>query len=193
MKLLKFLLLLVSGAFLLLSAVGEVLNVTQLFSINLPMPILFTISLVILICYLLLLIYELKWQLSRKREIQEKIDRLARFRQEAISSLYALTPTADEFPSWVDRFNIWEETLIKYMKMNFPYAVFEMFEDLGIVPGDQFIHTSKDPAISAQHLHHLRMLAKHIKILERLIEGNTTLLVDAKPSLGELLKWLPGQ
>ena len=124
--------------------------------------------------------------------MQERIDTLARFRQKAITTLYAMTPTAAEFPTWLDRYRKWDKSLVKYLKKNFPFAVFEMFEDLGIIPGEMFTHTSTDPAISSQHQHYLRMMAKQIRILERLIENNTNLLPEAKPGLGELLKWLPG-
>jgi hypothetical protein len=192
MRLIKFILLLVFGALLLFGVVDSVLNVTQILSINLSTPLLFIISLAALSIYLLLANSELRWQLSRKRQMQERIDKLARFRQEAITKLYALTPTVAEFQAWLDRYKTWEESLVQYLKDNFPFAVFEMFQDLGMIPGEQFTHASKDPSIASQHLHHLQMLAKHIRIMERLIEGNTNLLPEAKPSLGELLKWLPG-
>ena len=192
MRIINFLLLLLFGSFLLLGVIGGVLNITQLLSINIPPIKLATISLCALVIYLLLKNSELRWQLSRRREMQEKIDRLARFRKLAINTLFAMTPTYDEFPTWLKRYERWEKSLIQYLKNNFPFAVFEMFEDLGLVPGNQFVHASKDPAISAQHIHHLQMLAKHLMILERIIEGNTNLLKEAKPSLGEVLKWLPG-
>jgi len=192
MRLLKFMLLLVFGALLLFSAVGQVLNIAQLFSINLSTSALLNVSLTALTVYLLLVNFELKWQLSRKRAMQERIDRLARFRQRAITELYAQTPTVDEFPGWLARFTAWEESLVQYLMNNFPFAVFEMFQDLGIILQTQFIQASRDPAISAQHVHHLRILAKHISILERLIQENTGLLREEKPGLGELLKWLPG-
>jgi hypothetical protein len=192
MRLIKFILLLVFGAILLLGVIGGVLNVTQILSINLSTPSLLIISLIALAIYLLLINSELRWQLSRKRQLQERIDKLALFRQDAITKLYAFIPIVAEFQSWLDRYKNWEESLVVYLKDNFPFAVFEMFEDLGMIPGEQFTHASKDPAIAAQHLHHLQMLAKFIRILERLIEENTNLLPEAKPSLSELLKWLPG-
>ena len=149
-------------------------------------------SLTALVIYLLLVNSELRWQLSRRRDLQERIDKLALFRQEGITKLYATTPSPDEFPSWVTGYNVWEDSLSAFLKQSFPFAVFEMFNDLGMVPTGQFSHASKDPAIADQHVYHLRMLARHFTIMERLIEKNTSLLPEAKPGLGELLKWLPG-
>jgi hypothetical protein len=192
MRFIKFILLLAFGLLFLLGVIGGILDLAQLLSINLSASLLLIISFIVLTVYLLLINSELRWQLSRKRDLQERIDRLARYRQEAITTLYAMTPTAAEFQAWLERYKTWENSLVQYLENEFPFAVFEMFQDLGMVPGDQFTHVSKDPAISAQHLHHLQMLVTHIRIMERLIEENTNLLPEAKPSLGNLLKWLPG-
>ena len=124
--------------------------------------------------------------------MQDRIDKLARFRQKAITTLYATTPSLTEFPGWLASYQLWEKSLVEFLEKFFPFAVFEMFNDLGMIPAEQFSQASNESAIAAQHLHHLRMLAKHIRIMERLIEENTSLLPEAKPSLGELLKWLPG-
>ena|SRR3990172_9679786 len=192
MRLIKFILLLMFGAFLFLGIFGGVLDLAQLLSINLSGTTLLIVSLIALEIYLLLVNSELRWQLSRRRDMQERIDKLALFRQEAITTLYAPTPSAAEFPAWLARYKSWEKALVEFLEKTFPFAVFEMFHDLGMILPEQFSHVSKDPAIEAKHLHHLRMLAKHLKIMERLIEENTSLLPEAKPSLGELLKWLPG-
>jgi hypothetical protein len=189
---LKLFLIFFVGLILYLGFLGAVQVSAQLFSINLSIYMWIIISLAIFAIYLILVISELKWQLSRKRDLQERIDNLAKYRQEAITELYAVTPTADIFPAWVEHFNRWENSLVQYLKGNFPYAVFEMFQDLGMIPNDGFSHTSQDPKISASHLHHLRMLARHIKILERLIQENTNLLPEEKPSLGKVLKSFPG-
>ena len=192
MRLIKFILLLIFGALLFLGVFGGVLDLAQLFSINLSGSTLLIISLIALGVYLLLVNSELRWQLSRRRDMQERIDQLARFRQAAVTTLYATTPSVDEFPTWLARYQSWEKSLIEFLEKAFPFAVFEMFNDLGMIPAEQFSQASKEPAIAAQHVHHLRMLAKHLKIMERLIEENTSLLPEAKPGLGELLKWLPG-
>ena len=116
MRLIKFILLLIFGAFLFLGIFGGVLDLAQLLSINLSGTTLLIISLIALGIYLLLVNSELRWRLSRRRDMQVRIDELARFRQEAITTLYATTPSAVEFPAWLARYKSWEKALLSFSR-----------------------------------------------------------------------------
>ena len=108
MNAVKMVLLLGSGFFLVFGALGGILNITQLLSINLSPLLLIIIALVLALIYLGLINARLRWQLSRKRGMQSRIDKLASFRQIAITTLYATTPSPEEFPIWVERYQKWE-------------------------------------------------------------------------------------
>jgi hypothetical protein len=133
-------------------------------------------------------VLELRWRLDHSRDLQERLDELARFRSEGIVDIYSKTPTSANFANWEKSFQDWEKRLMNYLKGNFPFAVYELLEDLGEIPGKQFVHLSQDPTIQGLHLHYLRMLAKILEILEEIIQENTSLTKDREPTLAEVLQ-----
>lgn len=135
-----------------------------------------------------LIIWELQWRLDEKRDLQQRIDRIAEFRSEAINNYYAKTPGREEFPDWKESYFSWQERVENYLKEHFPYAVVEMFTDLGTVPTGNFVHVSKDPEIAGQHLHILQMLVKQMSIFEAIIEKHSTVTFQREPTLIEVIK-----
>jgi hypothetical protein len=132
----------------------------------------------------------LSWQLDQSRDLQRRIDGLAGFRNGVINGLYAGTPTRRSFKEWKDGFHAWEDALVAYLEANFPYAVFEMFKDQGMIPSIDFEHLSRDRRIRKSHRSHLRRIAKHLAILEALIQQHTSVTSAREPSLGEILSQL---
>jgi len=137
-----------------------------------------------------MIIWELQWRLDEKRDLQQRIDRIAKFRSEAINNLYARTPKKEEFSQWKKSYFSWQKSVEKYFKDNFPYAMVEIFEDLGIVPARNFFHVSKDPEIAWEHLHFLQMLAKQLMTIESIIDKHTTVTFEREPSFIEVLRYV---
>ena len=75
------------------------------------------------------------------------------------------------------------------MNNNFPFAVVEMFTDLGTINPINFLHASVDQRIKAKHIRILRMLVKELAIIESLIMENTAYALESQPTLLELIKW----
>jgi hypothetical protein len=171
----------------LLGIIGGIFDFADLFNLNLQNSVPIVVALILLVLDRQLKLMSLSWKLDSNRGMQTRIDRLAKFRNEVINSLYAGTPKRKKFKSWENNFHTWEKKLIKYLKANFPYAVFEMFEDQGMIPSIDFEHLSQDKRIRKKHRSYLRRIAKHLKILEMLIQQNTSLTKEREPTLVEVL------
>jgi hypothetical protein len=134
--------------------------------------------------------WELEYQLDAKRGLQVAVDGLAKLRRDGITTLYAVTPSAQTFSAWAQKHGAWEARVVAHLTEHFPFAVVEWFEDLGIIPTGHFTHVSQDPAIQQQHLHHLREIAKELGILEHLIQTNTAMGLYTRPTWRQLLVWM---
>ena len=151
----------------------------------------FIISIIVFIAFGLqrqFIIGELRWRLDEKRKLQQRLDRLAEYRSEAINKLYAKTPKKDEFTDWEKAYDSWSKNIENYFGDNFPYAIVEMFSDLGTVPSVNFSHVSKDPEIKDEHQHKLEMLVKELTIIETIIEKHSTVTFEEEPNFYEILK-----
>lgn len=135
------------------------------------------------------MIQYLKMKLDDRRNMQEKIDHLARFRSRAVNQIYAKTPDSNMFETWENKYTSWQKEVRDYMENNFPYAVVEMFTDLGTINPINFLHASRDQRIQGDHIRILRMLVKELAIIESLITKNTALSLESQPTLLELIKW----
>lgn len=134
-------------------------------------------------------IQDLRRKLDDKRDLQRRIDQLARLRSRAINRIYAKTPKPDNFKAWVQEHQSWKKEVNAFLEENFPFAVVEMFADLGAIIPYDFQHASEDPNIRQRHIKILQMLVKELTIIERLIRENTFLTLEAQPSFLELVKW----
>jgi hypothetical protein len=172
---------------LLLAIFGGVLDAATLLNLPIPRWVALASALGLLALDRELRVLTLAWQLRARRDLQARIDILARFRDEVINLLYAGTPDRNQFDTWKDNFHAWEASLTGYLEANFSYAIFEMFKDQGLIPEDRFEHLSKDRRIRKKHLSYLRRIAKHLQILERLIEQNSALSIEREPTLGQIL------
>ncbi|MCK4741371.1 MAG: hypothetical protein KAS80_03720 [Anaerolineales bacterium] len=166
---------------------GGVLDVAALIGIDIPQWTAVSIAALLLLFEREIKVLTLSWKLNARRDLQRRIDRLAEFRSEVINKLYAHTPKTEDFTTWVKDFETWEKSLVSYLKEEFPYAVFEMHKDVGIKPLMDFEHVSNDPTIKEKHLHYLRMIAKHLSVLETLIKENTAITKEREPQLRDLL------
>lgn len=137
-----------------------------------------------------LVIWELEWKLDSRRGLQRHVDQLASFRKKVINDVYAKTPTQATFATWKADYEKWQRTLEDYLKASFPFAVFELFADLGIIQSYDFSQASPDTAIRDAHIHCLRMLAKQLGIIEGLIQEHTAVVKDSEPGFTELMRWL---
>jgi hypothetical protein len=134
-------------------------------------------------------IQDLRIRLDERRDLQKKVDKLAKLRSRAVNRIYAGTPDPDRFDSWKAEYKAWHDEVKDFLEENFPFAVVEMFADLGAIIPYDFTHASNDPIIGSKHKKSLQMLAKELTIIERLIRENTTLTLEAQPSFMELIKW----
>lgn len=188
MRALRSLLRILAVILLFVAIFGSILDVGGL--LNLPMSgnIAIIVALVLLALERHIASVKLTWQLESRQDLQQRIDKLAEFRKQAITTLYAGTPGAAEFDAWKASFHRWEDALVEYLKHDFPYAVFEMFEDQGLIPPTEFQHLSPDLSIRTAHLDYLRRIAKHLTVLERVIQQNTGVTKPREPSLTDLLR-----
>ena len=125
--------------------------------------------------------------LDEKRDLQNRIDHLATLRRRAINELYAGTPSVKEFPAYKKRYLAWQAEVEEYLAENFPYAIVEMFTDLGIIRTLKFDHASTEKSISKRHTKILRMLAKQLTIIEKWIEEKSSLTLEIDPTYDDLL------
>jgi hypothetical protein len=114
---------------------------------------------------------------------------LAQLRSRAVNEIYAKTPDPDNFETWENEYVSWQKEVRNILKDNFPFAVVEMFTDLGTINPINFLHASSDQRIKAKHIRILRMLVKELAIIEGLIKENTALTMESQPTLLELIKW----
>lgn len=170
---------------------GGVLDIFSLIGIQIHQGWLVSIALFLLLIEREVKVLTLDWQLNSKRDLQKRIDKLAEFRKSAINDLYAKTPDANDFDNWVNNFKEWEESLVNYLKEEFPFAVSEMFEDLGVIPVKNYIHLTTDKDIQGQHLHYLGMISKILSILESVIQENTSVTIIRQPKFIELFSFGP--
>jgi hypothetical protein len=170
-----------------LGIAGGILDIADM--LHLPISALVVIALAFLLLALdrELRVWTLAWQLDARSDLQQRIDILARFRDEVINLLYAGTPTRAEFEIWKSNFHAWEDSLVQYLEVDFPFAVYEMFKDQGLIPEETFLHLSKDRSIRKKHLSCLRRIAKHLQVLETLIQHNTSITKQREPSFAEAL------
>ena len=131
----------------------------------------------------------LRLKLDERRDLQHRLDTLARLRSTAINEIYSRTPKRREFKAWLERYHACEKEVEAYLALNFPFAVVEMFADLGAIIPYDFKHAAKDRAIRKKHIKALQMLAKQLTIIERLIRENSTLTLEVQPSFLEMVKW----
>jgi hypothetical protein len=134
------------------------------------------------------LIEELRTRLARARGLQDAVDGLSVLRSEGVNTLFAGTPKAEEFEDWVNRFLDWEKRVKEYMKPRFTGAMVGLFSELGAVPAISFSHASSDPAIAERHLKILRILAKELAVLERVIQQGSFLIHEPNPTAWEILR-----
>ena len=125
--------------------------------------------------------------LDKQRDLQSRIDHLSSLRSRAVNEIYAGTPTAAEFPAFEQGYRSWQDEVEAYLKMKFPYAVVEMFADLGMIKTLKFQHASTDETITERHTKILQMLAKQLTILERWIEEKSSLTLEIEPTYDDLL------
>jgi|GEM_PF-6989938 len=175
---------------ILLGLFGGLLDLAFLVDLAFERWVAVLVALVLLVLDRELKVLELKWRLDQSRDLQDRIDKLAEFRSGAMVDLFSKTPAVADFPKWEDAFKRWEKDLMSYLKDQFPYAVYELLEDLGQIPAKNFSHLSQDPKIQGLHLHYLRMIAKILDILEEIIQENTSLTKEREPSLVEVLRSL---
>jgi len=186
MLILKLLLRIIAILLLIVGIFGGVLDVAEIANMPISRGFAIAVALALVAIDRELKVLALDWQLKSRRDLQQRIDRLAEFREEAVTKLYAGTPQASNFEAWKNHFHKWEDSLVAYLKDAFPYAVYEMFQDQGMIPSENFQQQSSDPAIRDQHLNYLRRIAKHLTVLERLIQENTSLTKEREPSFREL-------
>lgn len=134
-------------------------------------------------------IQDLKIKLDNRRNLQKKIDHLAQLRSKAVNQIYAKTPKSDNFETWENEYTSWQNEVQMYLKKNFPFAIVEMFTDLGMIAPMNFLHASNDQRIKSKHIKILQMLVKELTIIESLIRENTVLSVESPLNLLELIKW----
>ena len=134
-----------------------------------------------------LVISRMQLLLDEKRTLQARIDHLAVLRSRAVNELYAGTPTVKEFPTYKQKYLDWQAEVEEYLKQNFPYAIVEMFTDLGIVKTLKFEHASKKKSIAKKHTKVLQMLAKQLTIMEKWIEEKSSLTLEIEPTYDDLL------
>ena len=125
--------------------------------------------------------------LDEKRDLQSRIDHLASLRSKGVNELYATTPSVEEFAQYKDRYRDWQGEVEAYLKGKFPYALVEMFTDLGMIKTLKFEHASEDEAIAKPHTKILQMLAKQLTILERWIDEKSSLTLEIEPTHDDLL------
>jgi hypothetical protein len=130
---------------------------------------------------------ELEARLRRSRDLQGAIDGLSTLRSEGVTALFASVPKPEEFETWVARFEDWERRVVDYMKPRFTAAIVGLFSELGAVPAISFAHASKDPSIASKHEARLRMIAKELAILERVIQQGSHLVNEPNPTAWEIL------
>jgi hypothetical protein len=181
------------GLLVTLALFGGVLDAAALLGVPISRDLAAFAAVVFLAIDRELNVLRLSWQLQHRRDIQSRIDHLAGFRDGMINDLYARRPSRKTFKDWKVQFHSWEDALVDYLKARFPYAVFEMFRDQGVIPSYEFEHVTKDSSIRKSHRSHLRRIAKHLGILETLIQQNTSLTVQREPGLGEIWAQLSGQ
>lgn len=193
MWIMKLIIWIIIIALLIFSITAELTNLLELLGINPAGGRIISLAIwigvfIIFAIQRQLVIEELQWRLDEKRNLQERIDRLADFRSEAINKYYARTPEKEKFSEWKEGYFSWQERVENYFKENFPYAMVEIFADLGTVPAGHFVHVSKDPEIAGEHLRILRMLEKQLKIIEAIIDKHTTVTFEREPTLNEVIK-----
>lgn len=134
-------------------------------------------------------IQDLKIKLDNRRNLQKKIDHLAQLRSKAVNQIYAKTPKPDKFETWENEYTSWQNEVQTYLKENFPFAIVEMFTDLGMIAPMNFLHASNDQRIKSKHIKILQMLVKELTIIESLIRENTVLSIESPLNLLELIMW----
>jgi len=112
MWILKILLWIVALLLGFLGIFGGVLDISSFTGINIHQGWMLSIALFFFIIERQIKVMSQNWQLNSKRDLQRRIDKLAEYRQSVITKLYAITPTANDFPDWVDSFKKWEEELV---------------------------------------------------------------------------------
>jgi len=125
--------------------------------------------------------------LDEKRNLQRRIDHLATLRSRAVNELYAGTPSVKEFPEYKQRYLDWQAEVEGYLEENFPYAIVELFTDLGIIKSLKFDHASTKRSIANRHTKILQMLAKQLTIMEKWIEEKSSLTLEIDPTYDDLL------
>jgi len=165
---------------------GGVLDVASLIGLSIPQWAAIAIAAGLIALEREIKVLTLNWKLNSRRDLQRRIDKLAAFRKQVITTVYVGTPSANDFRAWVKKYEKWEISLVNYLKKEFPYAVFEMFQDLGVIPAANFTHLSTDPVIQSHHHHYLNMIAKQLDALERLIHEHTGITIEREPGFREL-------
>ena len=109
-------------------------------------------------------IQDLRVRLDERRDLQKKVDKLAKLRNRAVNRIYAGTPAPDKFDAWKAEYKAWRDEVKEFLEENFPFAVVEMFADLGAIIPYDFTHASDDPNIGPKHKKSLQMLAKELTL-----------------------------
>ncbi|MCD4751566.1 MAG: hypothetical protein K8R40_00660 [Anaerolineaceae bacterium] len=195
----------ISGAIFVISVLLTAIGTAVLLAIDIPQIAIFSdgeiIKIIIVTTVILLFsacvftfqrfaqVQDLKIKLDNRRGLQKKIDYLAQLRSQAINQIYAKTPDPDKFEAWEKEYTSWQKEVQKYLEENFPFAVVEMFTDLGTITPMTFLQASSDQRIQSKHIKILQMLVKELTIIERLILENTVLTIESPINLLELIKW----
>ena len=129
----------------------------------------------------------LRFLLDERRDLRRRIKELAKFRSKAVTEIYSVTPTAEEFKKYQKKYENWQSEVEDYLEQEFPYAVVEMFTDLGMIKTLKFTHASADSEITEKHTKILQMLAKQLTILEKWIEEKSSLTLETEPTRDDLL------
>lgn len=130
---------------------------------------------------------ELQSRLAESRDLQSAVDGLSVLRSEGVNKLFAGTPEVKEFDEWIERFKDWEQRVVDYMRPRFTGAIVGLFSELGAVPKISFSHASTNRKIAKRHEKVLRVLAKELAILERVIQQGSRLVQEPNPTVWEIL------
>lgn len=103
-------------------------------------------------------IARMQFLLDEKRDLQNRIDHLATLRSRAVNEIYAGVPSVKEFPAYKQRYLDWQTEVEEFFLANFPYAIVEMFTDLGVIKTLKFDHASTSRSIAKRHTKILQML-----------------------------------
>ncbi len=112
------------------------------------------------------ILYFLSRALFKRAVSQTVLDDLAKLRNEGIDDVYTIRPTSDsDFDDWKQKYKIWENQILEYIKNHFPKADFLTAQHLGVV------HDVRFPSLryNDEHERLLMFFAKRLEIIEAIL------------------------